>query len=173
MRISVPSSYPEIRTERDTWILGRRPQRNARDPLRPYEFFVEDEYSAAGEVVPVATIFLTNRECPWRCLMCDLWRNTLTESVPAGAIPEQIEFALARLPRTRQIKLYNSGSFFDAHAIPPGDYGAIAAEVACFERVIVESHPSLVGDRCWRFRDLLSAPLEVAMGLETVHPTAL
>ncbi|HZC44817.1 MAG TPA: hypothetical protein VE195_11620 [Acidobacteriaceae bacterium] len=105
--------------------------------------------------------------------MCDLWRNTLTASVPAGAIPEQIEFALARLPTARQIKLYNSGSFFDAHAIPPEDYGAIAAEVTSFERVIVESHPSLVGDRCFQFRGLLNAPLEVAMGLETVHPTAL
>jgi len=105
--------------------------------------------------------------------MCDLWRNTLTESVPPGAIPEQIDFALARLPAARQIKLYNSGSFFDVHAIPAQDYGAIAAQVAPFERVIVESHPSLIGDRSFQFRDLLSVPLEVAMGLETVHPTAL
>jgi hypothetical protein len=105
--------------------------------------------------------------------MCDLWRNTLTESVPSGAIPEQIDFALSRLPAARHIKLYNSGSFFDAHAIPPEDYGAIATQVASFERVIVESHPSLIGDRCFRFRDLLRAPFEVAMGLETVHPTVL
>lgn len=167
------SLYPETAAKRDRWILSQRPKRHVLNPRQPYAFLVEDECAVSGEVVPVATIFLTNRECPWRCLMCDLWRNTLTESVPAGAIPEQIEFALARLPRARQIKLYNSGSFFDVHAIPPEDYEAIAAEVACFERVIVESHPSLVGDRCWRFRDLLSAPLEVAMGLETVHPTAL
>jgi radical SAM enzyme (TIGR01210 family) len=167
------SLYPETAAERDRWILSQRPERHVLNPRQPYAFLVEEERAASGEVVPVATIFLTNRECPWRCLMCDLWRNTLTESVPAGAIPEQIEFALARLPTARQIKLYNSGSFFDVHAIPPEDYGAIAADVACFDRVIVESHPSLVGDRCLRFRDLLSAPLEVAMGLETVHPTAL
>jgi hypothetical protein len=105
--------------------------------------------------------------------MCDLWRNTLTESVPDGAIPEQISFALSRLPPARQIKLYNSGSFFDVHAIPTGDYAAIADLVAPFERVIVESHPSLVGDRCLQFRNLLSPQLEVAMGLETVHPEAL
>jgi hypothetical protein len=105
--------------------------------------------------------------------MCDLWRNTLTESVPDGAIPEQISFALSRLPSARQIKLYNSGSFFDVHAIPTGDYAAIADLVAPFERVIVESHPSLVGDRCLQFRNLLSPQLEVAMGLETVHPEAL
>jgi archaeosine synthase beta-subunit len=167
------SLYPETAAERDDWILSQRPERRILDPRQPYAFLVEDERAASGEVVPVATIFLTNRECPWRCLMCDLWRNTLTETVPHGAIPEQIAFALSRLPPARQIKLYNSGSFFDAHAIPPEDYGAIAAQVASFERVIVESHPALIGDRCFQFRDLLRAPLEVAMGLETVHPTAL
>ncbi|HTF65342.1 MAG TPA: hypothetical protein VK638_21925 [Edaphobacter sp.] len=165
--------YPDTAAERDRWILSQRPKRRILDPRQPYAFLVEEECAASGEVVPVATIFLTNRECPWRCLMCDLWRNTLTESVPSGAIPEQIGFALSRLPAARHIKLYNSGSFFDVHAIPPEDYGAIAARIAPFERVIVESHPSLIGDGCFHFRDLLSAPLEVAMGLETVHPMAL
>ena len=31
--------------------------------------------------------------------MCDLWMNTLTETVPAGAIPAQIDFALGQLQR--------------------------------------------------------------------------
>jgi radical SAM enzyme (TIGR01210 family) len=40
--------------------------------------------------------------------------------------------------------------------------------------VIVESHPALVGDPVERFLDSLSGRrLEVAMGLETVHPSAL
>ena len=173
MMMASPSPYPTNALERDLWIIGERPQRHVLDSRRPYAFLVEDERTATGEIVSVATIFLTNRECPWRCLMCDLWRNTLTESVPPGAIPEQISFALSRLPPARQIKLYNSGSFFDVHAIPTGDYAAIAGLVAPFERVIVESHPSLVGDRCLQFRDLLSPQLEVAMGLETIHPEAL
>ena len=37
----------------------------------------------------------------------------------------------------------------------------------------VESHPRLVGERTWRFRDRLAPSLEVAMGLETAHPDAL
>jgi hypothetical protein len=37
----------------------------------------------------------------------------------------------------------------------------------------VESHPSLIGENCFRFRDLISGRLEVAMGLETVHPEVL
>src|ERR1022692_1727117 len=157
----------------DAWILDQRPARNPVDPMRPYSFLTEEERSREGEIVPVNTIFLTNRECPWRCVMCDLWKNTLTETVPVGAIPAQIDHALARLPTARHIKLYNSGSFFDPHAIPPADYAPIAARLARFKHVIVESHPALVGESCLRFRDLLSRRLEVAMGLETVHPGVL
>jgi uncharacterized Fe-S cluster-containing MiaB family protein len=157
----------------DTWILSHRPPRTSRDPLVPYEFFVEEECNRDGIVGPVATIFLTNRECPFRCLMCDLWRNTLTETVPIGAIPAQIDYALARLAPARQVKLYNSGSFFDPRAIPPADYSVIAQRVEGFDRVIVENHPAFTGDACLRFRDLLGSELEVAMGLETVHPEVL
>jgi hypothetical protein len=105
--------------------------------------------------------------------MCDLWRNTLVEKVPAGAIPQQIDYALAQLPTARQIKLYNSGSFFDRNAIPFEDYPAIADRANLFERTIVESHPSLINQTCLQFRDLLSNQLEVAMGLETAHPKIL
>jgi radical SAM enzyme (TIGR01210 family) len=172
------SVYPEPAAERDRWILERRmpadrSRRAELDPRRPWAFFLEEELSKDGDVAPVATVFLTNRECPWRCLMCDLWKNTLAESVPAGAIPEQIDYALARLPAARQIKLYNSGSFFDPRAIPAADYPAIAARVRSFERVIVENHPALVGEAAVRFRNLVGRPLEIAMGLETVHPEIL
>jgi radical SAM enzyme (TIGR01210 family) len=53
------------------------------------------------------------------------------------------------------------------------DYTAIAERSNRFERVIVESHPALVGDACLRFRNLVTARLEVAMGLETVQPEIL
>src|SRR5438094_3417491 len=95
------SVYPEQSRERDRWILSRRSQRNPVDPRRPHAFLVEEECAESGEIVSVATIFLTNRECPWRCLMCDLWKNTLTETVPVGAIPAQIDYALAELSKQR------------------------------------------------------------------------
>jgi archaeosine synthase beta-subunit len=173
MKLPSLTLFPAGVAERDAWIVSRRPERNVVDPLRPYAFVVEDERSASGEVVPVATVFLTNRECPWRCVMCDLWRNTLTESVPVGAIPAQIDYALQRLGAARQIKLYNSGSFFDPKAIPLQDHGTIAERVAGFERVIVECHPALVGDACISFSDRIAGTLEVAMGLETAHPAIL
>jgi archaeosine synthase beta-subunit len=173
MTVLQPLIYPEAALERGQWIVSQRPPRTALDPRRPYAFLAEHERTSLGEVVPVSTLFLTNRECPWQCLMCDLWKNTLTDAVPLGAIPEQIEFALQQLPPARHIKLYNSGSFFDVQAIPPQDYSGIAALLKPFERAIVESHPALIGDRCFEFRDLLSAQMEVAIGLETVHPLVL
>ncbi len=165
--------FPEGDAERDRWILARRSQRTAVSVHEPYASFVEEECGADGQVERVATIFLTNRECPFRCTMCDLWRNTLTQQVPVGAIPEQIDFALKRVETARTVKLYNSGSFFDPRAIPPQDYVAIAQRVRGFKRVIVECHPAFVGERCVAFRDLLQGRLEVAMGLETAHPHVL
>lgn len=165
--------YPEAPTERDRWVLAQRGPRNSVSVTRPYASLVELERAESGEAVPVATVFLTNRECPWRCLMCDLWKNTLTETVPVGAIPKQIGYALATLAPARQIKLYNSGSFFDPRAIPPADHAEIARRTRAFERVIVECHPSLIGEAAVRFRDMLDGRLEVAMGLETVHPRIL
>jgi archaeosine synthase beta-subunit len=157
----------------DEDILALRGSKANVDPRRPYAFLVEPEYSASGRLEDVATIFLTNRECPFRCLMCDLWKNTTDARVPLGSIPEQIDFALARLPRAKHIKLYNSGNFFDPQAIPVEDYSAIAQRLNSFETVIVENHPKLCTNRCLNFRDLLSGELEIAMGLETIHPHAL
>ena len=166
-------AYPDSPAPRDRWILARRGGRHTLDPLRPHAFFNEQEPDETGRIRACATVFLTNRECPWRCLMCDLWQQTLAESVPPGAIPAQIDFALAQLGIADQIKLYNSGSFFDPRAIPPQDHAAIAARVRRFERVLVECHPSLVGDAALRFRDQLGGTLEIAMGLETAHPPTL
>jgi archaeosine synthase beta-subunit len=165
--------YPDRPAERDAWTFAVRGGRNTLDPDRPYAFLVEDEPDATGAVIPVATIFLTNRECPWRCVMCDLWRNTLAAPTPPGSIPTQIEYALAQLPPARAVKLYNAGSFFDSRAIPPEDHLAIAECVRGLERVIVECHPALAGDHVLGFRDLLSGQLEVAMGLETANPDVL
>src|SRR5262245_50858609 len=157
----------------DTWILQQRPAKNAVDPRRPYAWLVERERSARGEVVDVAVVFLTNRECPLRCLMCDLWKNTLDEAVAPGAIPEQIRWVLERLAPARQIKLYNSANFFDPQAIPEADDADIAALVGSFEAVIVENHPRMVGRRCLAFNERLGGRLQVAMGLETVHEDVL
>ncbi|MBC8113157.1 MAG: radical SAM protein, partial [Candidatus Saccharimonas sp.] len=157
----------------DADILAARPPKQRLDPWKPYAYLVEPERTASGTVDDVATIFLTNKECPFRCTMCDLWKYTLDERVPVGAIPAQIDYALQRIPPAKHVKLYNAGNFFDAQAIPPEDHEAIATRVRHFETVIVENHPRLTDDRCMRFRDLLETRLEVALGLETIHSDIL
>lgn len=172
----MPSVYPE--RDRSAWITAQRPPRPAQaDPERPHGIFLERERLASGDIVSSGVVLLTNKECPWRCLMCDLWKDTTTETVPRGAIPRQVEQAVTQWSREgarpRQVKLYNSGSFFDPAAIPPEDYAAVAARVAFADNVVVESHPRLIGDRCLQLRDHLAGGLEVAMGLETAHPDVL
>jgi uncharacterized Fe-S cluster-containing MiaB family protein len=161
----------------DAWVLQHRPAKNPLDPWRAYGATWEEEPGVDGRLVPTAVIFLTNRECPFRCVMCDLWMNTLDERVPRGAIARQIATALEGLPPARQVKLYNAGSFFDPQAVPPEDDEEIAETVAPFDRVIVEAHPAFLngpyGERCLRFRDRLRGRLEVAIGLETAHPGVL
>ncbi|NBB75342.1 MAG: radical SAM protein [Bacteroidetes bacterium] len=166
----MPDALPRFS---DDEIVAARPSKADVDPAEPYAYHVEPERTAAGMVEDVATIFLTNRECPFRCLMCDLWKHTTDETVPEGAIPAQIDVALDRLPPARHIKLYNSGNFFDRKAIPPSDYDAIAERVAGFNTVIVENHPKLCNDTCVAFRDRLDGQFEIALGLETAHPTVL
>lgn len=156
-----------------TEILKARGPRNSVDRTRPYAFMVEDERSAAGRVEPVATLFLTNRECPFRCLYCDLWKNTIGESLDAGEIPAQMEYALSQLPPAPHIKLYNSGNFFDSQAIPEADHARIASLVQAFQTVIVENHPKLTDHRAVEFRRRVPGEFEIALGLETVHPQVL
>jgi radical SAM enzyme (TIGR01210 family) len=181
-----PAAYPAAAAERDRFILALRDGRPRLDAWRYQELIVEDERTADARIARVGTVLLTGRECPWRCVMCDLWRGTTMEDTPRGAIPQQIADARQRLRDNRdditQIKLYNAGSFFDPRAVPEDDYDAISADLTGLDRAIVESHPALIGPRVDRFLASLarhataSGPppqLEVAMGLETVHPDAL
>ena len=51
---------------------------------------------------PDGRVFVANRECPFRCVMCDLWMHTLDGDTPRGAVPAQIRGALSRPGRSRQ-----------------------------------------------------------------------
>jgi archaeosine synthase beta-subunit len=173
LSISEAEPYPDLPAARDRWILKRRGPRETVDASRPVGVFLEEELAETGMVEPVLTVLIANRECPWRCLMCDLWRQTTEASPPARAVAAQVRDALAAFPRVRRAKLYNAGSFFDPRAIPREDLPLIAGTVRDLDRVTVECHPALVGDACRRFAEELDGSLEVAMGLETVHAGAL
>lgn len=163
---------------RTAWILAQRPPRARRpDPFTAHGVFLERERLATGAVEASGVVLLTNRECPWRCVMCDLWKDMLEDSVPEGAIARQVETAVRTWaqagPLPAQVKLYNSGSFFDPAAVPLADYAPVARHLAFARHVVVESHPRLVGDRSRTLQSLLAGSLEVALGLETAHPQVL
>jgi len=157
----------------DKWIISQRGNKNPVDPRKPYGWLVEKERTISGSIADTGIIFLTNRECPFHCLMCDLWKNTTDISVAASTIPDQIRYALDKMPGIRHIKLYNSGSFFDPRAIPEEDYEEIAYLLENFQTVIVESHPKLINEKCLKFRDMLCPDLHIALGLETANPDVL
>ena len=165
-------------SDRSEWVVRQRPNRDAQRRALPMDraagWIEEREPDGGGVCRRVVTVFLTNRECPWRCVMCDLWQHTTLETVPAGAIETQIRGILEAVPVPEVLKLYNAGSFFDPRAIPPSDHESIAHCVKSIPRVVVECHPRLVGPPVRVFSDRLQgARLEVALGLESVHGEVL
>ncbi|HVS16796.1 MAG TPA: radical SAM protein [Thermoanaerobaculia bacterium] len=143
---------------------------------RPLGVTVEEERTPSGPMRS-ATVFLAGAECRFTCSFCDLWRHTTEGPTPAGALPAQLDRAMEALGSetalVRQVKLYNASNFFDPRAVPDGDREAILERVERFERVVVESHPRLLGTRAAWWARRLGARLEVAIGLETAHPGAL
>jgi len=155
--------------------MTRRTAKPGVDPWRPVDVLLEEERQPGGRRAPALTVFLAGAECPFSCVYCDLWRHTLDGPTPRGAIPAQIRQALERFdpPPETVLKLYNASNFFDDRAVPPEDDDAILGLVAPFARVVVECHPRLVRGRALDYARRLDGRLQVAMGLETVHPEAL
>jgi archaeosine synthase beta-subunit len=158
------------------WVRSLRPARREIDPWQPIAQLWEEERTPDGGLLPALTVFLAGAECPFTCVFCDLWRETLDGPTPDGALPAQLRQALADagpLPRPAALKLYNASNFFEPRAVPEADEAEILELATPFARVTVECHPRLIGERCLRFAQRLAGRLEVAMGLETVHPEAL
>lgn len=144
------------------------------DPWKPHGTLVEDERTPRGDVERTVTVFLAGAECPFTCSFCDLWRWTLDGPTPRGALPAQLERAVEGLerPLPDRLKLYNASNFFDHRAVPPEDIPRIAELAAPFRSVTVESHAAMVGADVLSFARLIEGKLEVAIGLETIHPRA-
>lgn len=158
------------------WVRAIRPPKEPVDPWRPLGWLWERERAPDGKPVAVLAVFLAGAECRFHCVFCDLWRKTLDGATPQGAIPAQLASALEQagpVPEAKAVKLYNASNFFDPRAVPESDYPALLDLLQPFARVTVECHPRLIGERAFRFARGLPGQLEVAMGLETVHPDAL
>lgn len=166
------------RSTEDLRIRGLRPSRPQPplDPFAPPRVLLERE-RRRGLLERSLTVFLTGAECPFTCVFCDLWRHTLEGPTPPGALPAQLSLALdspeAGPESCDRIKLYNASNWFDPRAVPRSELDELCRLVAPFGAVTVESHARMVGPRCQAFADRIGGRLEVAVGLETVHPGAL
>src|SRR5262245_62054859 len=91
------SDYPSGSPAQTAWIVSKRPNldaiRSGFSTARPADRLIEMEPGVGGIQLRTLTVFLRNRECPWHCLMCDLWQQTTLATVPDGAIPEQLDWA--------------------------------------------------------------------------------
>lgn len=146
-------------------------------PDVPLGWLVEEERRAKAPPgqESVLTVFLAGAECPFTCVFCDLWRFTLPGPTAPGALPAQLRRAFdeAGSGPFDRVKLYNASNFFDPRAVPPEDLADLAHLLAPIPAVTVESHARMIGPRCEEFAGRLAGRLEVAVGLETIHPLAL
>lgn len=166
-------------------IRSARGPKEIVDAWKPIAVWDELEVESPSNAAESRVFLLTGSECRFTCTMCDLWRHTLDTRTPPGSIPQQIQFGLAQPPSNpsvpsgitsanqRWVKLYNSSNFFDDHNVPIEDRQSIAELLQNKHKVVVENHPKLVKDDVKEFANSLSGKLEVAMGLETIHPELL
>lgn len=158
----------------DRRIRSLRPPRRQVDPWIAHGSILEHERSPSGALERSLTVFLAGAECPFTCSFCDLWRWTVDGPTPPGALPAQLARVLLALERPvpDRLKLYNASNFFDRRAVPAVDVPALAQLAHPFAAVTVESHASTIGPLTLEFARLIPGRLEVAVGLETIHPVA-
>ena len=158
----------------DRRIRSLRPPKANVGAQRPLSALLEEERRPDGKIERALTVFLTGAECPFTCSFCDLWQWTIDGPTPPGALTGQLENVLQALdgPVPDRLKIYNASNFFDQRAVPSEDLPGIARLANSFEAVTVESHANTIGASTLAFARQISGRLEVAVGLETIHPVA-
>ena len=159
----------------DARIRSLRPARRLVDPYRAHGSIVEAERRPDGRIEQTLTLFASGAECPFTCSFCDLWQWSIDGPTPPGALAQQVEHALDALGGALpdRFKFYNASNFFDKRAVPTIDVERIATLTRDLASVTVESHASTIGASTLAFAQRLDGRLEVAMGLETIHPVAM
>jgi radical SAM enzyme (TIGR01210 family) len=158
----------------DRRIRSLRPLKDHVDPYTAHGSVLEEERRPDTRIERALTVFLAGAECPFTCSFCDLWRWTIDGPTPPGALTRQLTSVLKESgdPVPDRLKLYNASNFFDLRAVPPEDVLGIARLAAPFAAVTVESHASTIGLQTLAFARQIHGRLEVAVGLETIHPVA-
>jgi radical SAM enzyme (TIGR01210 family) len=158
----------------DRRIRNLRPPKAHVDPYKAHGTLIEQERRPDGKIERTLTVFLTGAECPFTCTFCDLWTWTTDGPTVPGALTSQLRNVLQSVagPLPDRLKLYNASNFFDHRAVPTEDLSGIAALSGSFTGVTVESHVNTIGPKTLAFAGQIAGRLEVAVGLETIHPMA-
>lgn len=158
----------------DQRIRSLRPPRAHVSANKAQGALLEEERRPDGKIEQALTVFLTGAECPFTCSFCDLWQWTIDGPTPPGALTSQLESVLQALDRPvpDRLKIYNASNFFDQRAVPSEDLLGIARLANSFAAVTVESHANTIGANTLAFARQIPGRLEVAVGLETIHPVA-
>ena len=161
-------------SEVDQRIRSLRPAKPYVDPFKALGSVLEEERRPNGKIERALTVFLAGAECPFTCSFCDLWQWTIDGPTPPGSLTNQLESVLQALdgPVPDRLKIYNASNFFDQRAVPSEDLAGMAGLAASFEAVTVESHANTIGASTLAFARQIPGRLEVAVGLETIHPVA-
>ena len=158
----------------DRRIRSLRPPKAHVSTQKPQGAGLDVERRPNGKIEQALTVFLTGAECPFTCSFCDLWQWTIDGPTPPGSLTIQLETVLQALdgPVPDRLKIYNASNFFDQRAVPSEDLVGIARLAASFEAVTVESHANTIAASTLAFARQIPGRLEVAVGLETIHPVA-
>lgn len=159
----------------DARIRSLRPSRRFADPYKAHGSLLESERRPDGRIEHALTLFAAGAECPFTCSFCDLWQWSIEGPTPSGSLSRQVEQALEPLASEwpDRFKFYNASNFFDARAVPPEDVTRIAELTQSFGAVTVESHVNTIGPAALAFAQRIPGRLELAVGLETMHPLAM
>ena len=162
-------------TDVDRRIRSLRPPKLELDPYTAQRTLLEDERRPNGTREQTLTVFLSGAECPFTCSFCDLWQFTIDGPTPPGVLTAQLASIFETIddPLPDRLKIYNASNFFDTRAVPAVDLVGIATLSRSFAAVTVESHANTIGPASLDFaRKISPSRLEVAIGLETIHPVA-
>lgn len=134
-------------------------------------FWREKDY--LNKTVDAGVVILPTRGCRWGrmsgCSMCGYAYNASNST--QSEIFEQFEKALAAIGKVQYLKIFNSGSFFDASEISRDTAKKIFSKInenKEIKRVQLESRPEFLDYAALqKARETLNAELEVGIGLET------
>jgi archaeosine synthase beta-subunit len=157
-------------TELDKAIRALRRGRDSGPPPPK----IEIESFPDGSAREIATVFLRNGECPLACVYCALYRQASDRPATGREIAGQIREVRVRWPGVAGLKLYNASSFFEPRSIDQSQesFRAIAEALSSLDLVVVEARSENAGQAI-RLSRLVSARLEVAIGLETADDSLL